>query len=186
VLSSLGLTLVRRRGYVVPWLAVLAGTWALVWLVWNFAPQVASLSIGLLLLALNILAACGAWRTILGHRASPALRQHTPSSRCRRRRAIGIIDGVAGIALMSGVLAAPAAARVVVAAPHGTVRTIAIAAPVEVDDATLSHIARPWTPSYAWPAIRVFWASRITCSTWGGKHERKARPARHPRQPDQF
>jgi len=33
VLSSLGLTLVRRRGYVVPWLAVLAGTWALVWLV---------------------------------------------------------------------------------------------------------------------------------------------------------
>jgi YVTN family beta-propeller protein len=140
-LGVLGLAAARQRSYIGRWLALLAATWVVAWLAWNFMPSMASTLIASLLLEVNGIAIGGArWSIFRRHDGSG-----TPagSGRDDVRRVRGIaawwphLALGAAVLLLGGAIAAPAVAQRIVAQPRGTLTTIAIAAPPEVDDGVI-------------------------------------------------
>ena len=146
-LGILGLTVARRPINTGRWLAVLATTWALSWLAWNLLPDHASIIISILLLLLNGLA-IGAWWRIFRRRGRSGA---PPDGRSDGlpRRAGGLVSGrrqrVLGavvLLLLAMALAAPAIAQRLAVQPRGTLATIAVATPPEVDDGMIVSDAR--------------------------------------------
>lgn len=142
--SVLSLSAARQRVYIGRWLSLLAATWAGAWLAWNFVPSAASATVAILLLALDGIAVVGASTRVFRQRGDPAaatgdgsveVRQRIRGNRVKHALAV---RGLGSLLLLGGIIAAPAVARQAVGQPHGTLATISIGTPPEVDGAMIA------------------------------------------------